>query len=140
MTTKNLLRDRMLRGWQYSEPDIENRGDLLSKRQFGSGYPSDPVCKEWMKELHDPVFGFCDAVRFSWAPTKQRLSGEDDATDAAKVIFLADLDEEEEENMMQSKGMAQFLNSSSQDSGGSSKRKRSAYFDRRKIRVTKNII
>jgi ribonuclease H2 subunit A len=124
---------------------MEERGELISKRQFGSGYPSDPICKMWIqKSMTDPVFGFSDIIRFSWAPTKQRLSGsEPDATDAAKVTFLADLDDEEEENMKQSKGMAQFLNTTFQggkNNSGTSKRKRSAFFDSRKIKVARSIV
>mmetsp|Transcript_12007 Transcript_12007/g.28894 ORF Transcript_12007/g.28894 Transcript_12007/m.28894 type:complete len:300 (-) Transcript_12007:608-1507(-) len=157
-----VMRDRMMDGWQYSEPGLEDGcagSELITKRQYGSGYPSDPTCKKWMRQLHDPIFGFSDVVRFSWAPTKQRLSGEecsnkndDDATDgsapavpAVKVTFLADLDEDEEEDLGMAQGMAQFLNTSFQQGGkssclGTSKRKRSSYFDRRKIKVTKNIV
>lgn len=141
----------MLEQWQYSEPGLEKRGEALTTRQFGSGYPSDPTCKEWMQELQDPVFGYTDLVRFSWAPTKQRLSGEDENTTtttasgdgAVKIVFRADLDEDEEENLQQSKGMAQFLCTSTSNGTTScvgAKRKRSAYFDRRKIQVTKRII
>ena len=164
-----LKSDRMIEGWQYSEPGLEEGfagNELITKRQFGSGYPSDPTCKKWMQQLHDPIFGFSDIVRFSWAPTKQRLSGEefnnsnsnnnnkndDDDTSqapavpAVKVTFLADLDDDEEEDLGMAQDMAQFLNTSFQHGGKSSslgtssKRKRSSYFDRRKIKVTKTIV
>jgi ribonuclease H2 subunit A len=33
----------------------------------GSGYPSDPATKKWLKEGFDNVFGFPTNVRFSWS-------------------------------------------------------------------------
>ena len=32
--------------WKYSEPSFEPIGG----NDFGSGYPSDPKCKEWMEK------------------------------------------------------------------------------------------
>ena len=32
----------------------------------GSGYPSDPKTKEWLKDNYDNIFGFGREVRFSW--------------------------------------------------------------------------
>jgi len=62
-----VVRDRMLENWNYSESS-----DMT--HDFGSGYPSDPKCKSWMEKLSDPVFGYPDIMRFSWAPSKQQLS------------------------------------------------------------------
>ena len=36
-------------------------------RNWGSGYPADPVTKKWLQNNFDPVFGFPNIVRFSWA-------------------------------------------------------------------------
>ena len=71
-------------------------------KEWNSGYPSDPKCKEWIKSnLKDPVFGFPDVVRFSWAPAKLALE-----EGAATVKWEADDDEDEDENQP---SMANFL-------------------------------
>ena len=88
------------------------------------GYPSDPRCKSWMEQLTDPVFGYPDIMRFSWAPSKQQLS-----ESAVPVEFFADLDDEGEFD--QKKGMSQFL---------TKKRKRLAYFEKRNIQVKKSLL
>ena len=65
-------RDAMIANWEWSEmPNYSpNKG-----REFGSGYPSDPKCVEWMRENCevDRPFGFPDFVRFSWGPAKKLL-------------------------------------------------------------------
>ena len=38
----------------------------LSDKDCGSGYPSDPKTKDWLKNNYDNVFGFGREVRFSW--------------------------------------------------------------------------
>ena len=38
----------------------------LDDKDYGSGYPSDPKTKEWLKNNYDNVFGFGREVRFSW--------------------------------------------------------------------------
>lgn len=48
----------------------ESNTDLV----FGSGYPGDPKCVEWLGRNMHPVFGFPDIVRFSWSTTKTFLS------------------------------------------------------------------
>ena len=35
-------------------------------KDCGSGYPSDPKTKEWLKDNYDNIFGFGREVRFSW--------------------------------------------------------------------------
>jgi ribonuclease H2 subunit A len=35
-------------------------------KECGSGYPSDPKTKDWLKNNYDNVFGFGREVRFSW--------------------------------------------------------------------------
>lgn len=111
------MRDRLLENWTFTEPS------LTLSRDFGSGYPSDPTCKAWMEEVHDPVFGYNDLLRFSWAPTKQRLEEK-----AVSVLFRADLDDEEDDVRQQKRGMANFLS-------GTKKRKRMGYFEKRNIQV-----
>jgi ribonuclease H2 subunit A len=131
------MRDRLLNNWKFSELSSSSspngEGNNKALYDFGSGYPSDPKCKAWMENnpLMDPVFGYTDFLRFSWAPTKNRLKEEDNAV---SVVFKADLDEEEEESLQQQKGMKQFLTG-----GSTKKRKRLPYFDKRNIQVTQSI-
>eukprot|EP00984_Skeletonema_dohrnii_P024702 scaffold13836_cov82-Skeletonema_dohrnii-CCMP3373.AAC.1 len=56
-----------------------------SGHEFGSGYPSDPKCVQWMKSNCnvDRPFGFPDFVRFSWGPTKKLLGEGPDAASSA---------------------------------------------------------
>jgi hypothetical protein len=141
------MRDKMMEGWKFSEPGLQ---ELYQDHDFGSGYPSDPKCKAWMDQaLQDPVFGYSDIIRFSWAPCKSRLapSGDDEFNTAAKaipVVFEADLDEEEMEKRQSQKGMSAFLGASSTSNQSKSntsksaagiKRKRSSYFKSRKLQV-----
>jgi ribonuclease H2 subunit A len=109
------MRDRLLRAWNFSEPHTE--------RTFGSGYPSDPKCKAWMNELADPVFGYGDFIRFSWAPTKKKLEEK-----GVRVTFQADLDEDDDDDDGLQPSMSAFL-------GNHKKRKRSSYFEKRKLQV-----
>ena len=74
-----------------------------------------------MATLQDPVFGYADIMRFSWAPSKQQLN-----ENGVPVVFRADLDDDEDFD--QKKGMTHFLQK---------KRKRLGYFEKRNITVKK---
>ena len=119
-----VMRDKFLDGWKFSEKLLA--GEI--SRDFGSGYPSDPKCKDWMSKLQDPLFGYSDFVRFSWAPTKNKLLEE--GGEAIGVTFKADL-EDDDDVLQQQKGMASFL----EGGGGGKKRKRQGYFERRNLKV-----
>lgn len=64
---------------------------------WGSGYPSDAKCVNWLRRNMDPVFGWGNECRFSWGTAKEMLDGKD----AIRVDWPAD-DEE-------GAGMAGFL-------------------------------
>jgi ribonuclease HII len=65
-----VARDEITSNWVFSEKGYEP----VNGREWNSGYPSDPQCKKWLQSnLMDPVFGFPDVVRFSWAPAKLAL-------------------------------------------------------------------
>lgn len=40
---------------------------------WGSGYPSDVRCSTWLKKTMDPLFGWGNECRFSWATVKDML-------------------------------------------------------------------
>ncbi|KAI9880485.1 MAG: hypothetical protein M1830_002837 [Pleopsidium flavum] len=40
---------------------------------WGSGYPSDARCSSWLKRNMDPLFGWGNECRFSWATAKDLL-------------------------------------------------------------------
>lgn len=111
-------------GWKFSE----ELGDDVS-RKFGSGYPSDPKCKAWLEKLQDPLFGYGDFVRFSWAPIKNKFTENDEAVD---ILFQADLDDDEDDLIQQQKGMSSFLS-------GSKKRKRARYFEQQTLNVVTSL-
>lgn len=61
-----VTRDRQLRQYQFPEP-------MEISRDFGCGYPSDPVTKAWMKQSLHPLFGFPQLTRFSWQPAARAM-------------------------------------------------------------------
>ncbi|KAF9577251.1 Ribonuclease H2 subunit A [Lunasporangiospora selenospora] len=64
-----VTRDDVLRHWIFAEKGAD---DTVS-REFGSGYPSDPKTVAWLKKNMDPIFGYPNIVRFSWATCKTLL-------------------------------------------------------------------
>jgi hypothetical protein len=64
-----VVRDAIVTGWQWNEPRLADKLDRL----YGSGYPSDEKCSSWLNRHLEPIFGYPDFVRFSWAPVKDRL-------------------------------------------------------------------
>lgn len=150
-----VTRDRMLQGWKLAASTMDKN------REFGSGYPSDPKCKAWMEELQDPLFGYCDLVRFSWAPVKDKLSSssssctdsssqEYDGTNNNKsknstaspvqVTFAADIDDDDNDNdeflLSAKKCMSSFLKSGQKHG---TKRKRSFYLEERRLRTVNKL-
>ncbi|KAF2826514.1 hypothetical protein CC86DRAFT_292924 [Ophiobolus disseminans] len=66
---------------------------------WGSGYPSDPKLKAWLKHNMDPLFGWGSECRFSWGTAKELLEGnkppvnldwpaEDDGNDMRMTDFF----------------------------------------------------
>lgn len=131
------MRDRIMANWRFSEPALAN----VLPVNFGSGYPSDPICKAWLQDnLSNNVFGFADVVRFSWGPVKKQLTNNDST--AVAVTFLADDEAKEDvsgdgENKhlvllgkkRQQDQMCAFL------SGKQQHQKRLPYFEERKLEI-----
>ena len=133
------VRDRMLETWQFTEPFHAS----AMTRDFGSGYPSDPKCKEWMQaNLCDAVFGWPDLVRFSWGPAKKNLLKE-----GAAVVFEADDEEEEnttsmhmsQEEMAGRKRQQEQMNSFLKK-GRAKEQQRLPYFERRNLKAVTSCI
>ncbi|CAE6536301.1 unnamed protein product [Rhizoctonia solani] len=61
-----VTRDAWIENWVFAEP-----GEWDTK--MGSGYPSDPNTKAWLKAVCEPTFGFPSIVRFSWGTSKTAL-------------------------------------------------------------------
>jgi len=83
-----VTRDGWIENWAFAEGakgssaaagatsmEIQNTGDNDDgwDRQMGSGYPSDPNTKAWLKRNIERTFGFPSVVRFSWGTVKNIL-------------------------------------------------------------------
>lgn len=122
MIVAKVTRDAMIKNMEIKEPSPDV--DLGST--FGSGYPSDPLCKKWMaKAMLSPLFGFPNIVRFSWAPSKQQIEKE-----CTQMTFAADVEDEDEDAALrlgrkrQQRQMQSFV---------SGKSKRLPYLERKRI-------
>lgn len=62
-----VARDHCLKFWKFRE------GLEATHKDFGSGYPGDPVTKSFLQDNVDPVFGFPRLVRFSWSTSSNIL-------------------------------------------------------------------
>ncbi|CAH0559034.1 unnamed protein product [Brassicogethes aeneus] len=77
-----VTRDHALQVWKFQE------GLELSHKEFGSGYPGDPLTKKFLVDNCDPVFGFPQLVRFSWSTASKALEN------TAYHVEWEDVDEE----------------------------------------------
>jgi hypothetical protein len=135
-TVAKVVRDRMITNWKFTEPKLN---ECNHPRNFGSGYPSDPTCKDWIHQnMIDPIFAYPDVVRFSWGPIKKQL-----LTDAPVLVeFEADEDDstaagdDDEKHKIrlgikrQQEQMNLFLGKPNPEK---SKPERLPYFERRKL-------
>ena len=64
-----VVRDWLLQDWQFREA----AGGATFDKRFGSGYPGDDQCVQWLQRHQDPVFGYPSLVRFSWSTTREAL-------------------------------------------------------------------
>ncbi|KAF7330531.1 Ribonuclease [Mycena venus] len=77
-----VTRDACIEGWVFEE-NIHTDGvkGTWNTEELGSGYPSDPKTKEWLRNSIEPVFGFPKIVRFSWSTVKVLLEKEGKAVE-----------------------------------------------------------
>jgi len=83
-----VLRDECVEagGWTFAEPSQRDQSTA-----WGSGYPSDPKTVAWLAANTDPVFGYGNVVRFSWAPVRTLLR------DSAEVVAVEWSDDESDD-------------------------------------------
>ncbi|XP_060853802.1 ribonuclease H2 subunit A [Rhopalosiphum padi] len=112
-----VTRDAALKNWKF----IEKPGEDIDSN-WGSGYPNDPVTKEYLKKNIDPIFGFPSIVRFSWSTAELVLKN-----NAAQI----DWSDEEEDEDKKSLPITSFF-------GQNSKRvqQKTPFFDDRSLIVT----
>jgi len=89
-----VTRDKALRTWTF--PEEANDPQLRFSREYGSGYPADPLTQRWLRKHLDPIFGFPSIVRFSWSTCSRILEKEcvqvdwpeEDSTSGALLPFI----------------------------------------------------
>ncbi len=59
-----VARDKCLKSWKF--PEAEGDQPVEISKEWGSGYPGDPVTKKFLLDNLDEVFGFPSIVRLSW--------------------------------------------------------------------------
>eukprot|EP00794_Sanderia_malayensis_P005327 gene5327-5996_t len=113
-------RDRALKSWKFSEGAVNT--------DYGSGYPSDPQTKKWLKEVIDPVFGYPHIVRFSWSTASNILET------SAKIVEWDD-DEEMDESAKNMAPITSFFSQKPKDD----KIQRHKFFSERKLEQVTDI-
>jgi ribonuclease H2 subunit A len=63
-------RDAVVRGWVFPEEVAGCADSPIFAKDYGSGYPSDPRTKTWLRDHVDPIFGFPTFARFSWSTAR----------------------------------------------------------------------
>jgi len=137
-------RDSILESWDWSETSFES----VDGKNYGSGYPSDPICKAWLeKNFSDLVFCFPDLVRFSWGPVKQIVNER-----GIKVQWEAEEDEDDLNSTAHNQtSMNSFLIPTGKrkvgvvghkrDGGGMQiKKNRFRFFDRKELNAVTKIV
>ncbi|PYH92029.1 ribonuclease HI large subunit [Aspergillus ellipticus CBS 707.79] len=57
----------------YNNSQAENPSPTTIPHSWGSGYPSDSKCVNWLRNNMDPIFGWGNECRFSWGTAKELL-------------------------------------------------------------------
>nr|XP_039258787.1 ribonuclease H2 subunit A-like [Styela clava]XP_039258788.1 ribonuclease H2 subunit A-like [Styela clava] len=104
-----VCRDKTVKNWKFSDK-------IQVAENYGSGYPSDPSTKAWLRQSVDPVFGFPDFVRFSWSTAKNILE------DEAVAVEWPDEEEEEGDKKSNTPAITSFF------SNDTKKRNRHTFF------------
>ena len=103
-----VCRDKTVRTWNFP-------GMVKTHNEYGSGYPSDPKTKAWLRRNVDSIFGFPHFVRFSWSTAKSIMDDE--------AVSVEWPDDEEDETQRIAPPITNFFGSHK------SKRVRHSYFE-----------
>ncbi|KAI0303745.1 ribonuclease H2 subunit A [Multifurca ochricompacta] len=77
-----VTRDAWIEGWLFEEDALDEDKDVSGEAscvkrtwstELGSGYPSDPSTKAWVRDSLEKTFGYPSIARFSWATIKTAL-------------------------------------------------------------------
>ena len=115
-----VTRDTLMKEFIFDEPSVKLTKD------YGSGYPGDPECVEWLKNAQEKVFGFPNIVRFSWSTSREALL-------RGNIACLVKWECEEDETLGGA-DITSFFPSSSNGSG-MKRAKRSSFFTKRKMKL-----
>lgn len=86
-----VTRDHALQVWKFQE------GLEATYKDFGSGYPNDPLTKKFLNNNIDPVFGYPQLVRFSWSTSENILCNK------ASELTWSDFEDDEKEKKSKKK-------------------------------------
>jgi ribonuclease H2 subunit A len=113
-----VIRDERLEQWEFPE---ENKQNSIS-RDFGCGYPSDPITKAWLRNNLDTVFGFPSIVRFSWSTCTKLLD---------QHAVTVEWNDEAQDTDQDQASISKFFN-------GSKDIKRGKFFKEKKLSLVSN--
>ena len=113
-----VTRDNVIKQWIYKEMQLNNSLD----KSFGSGYPGDENCANWIQRAYHPVFGFPSIVRFSWGTAREYMTKND----------AINLEWECDEEDSQSGALMTMFTSANEKTG--TKRKRTGYYSKLKMK------
>ncbi|XP_050348461.1 ribonuclease H2 subunit A [Nymphalis io] len=109
-----VTRDHALKVWEFHE------GLEMNHKEFGSGYPGDPLTKKFIRDQIDRVFGYPLLVRFSWSTAELMLQEK-----AAKCTF-EEVEDSTTKKSAGTKSISTFFSPKNEK-----KRKRHKFFEER---------
>ena len=74
--TRDAALESLYEAYRHSGGEEGMEGLEHGEAGWGSGYPSDKRCTEWMRGHMDEVFGWGNECRFSWGTAKEMLERE----------------------------------------------------------------
>ncbi|KAF0700726.1 Aste57867_8780 [Aphanomyces stellatus] len=116
-----VTRDAAVAQWTYEGPGLDSL-----PTDYGSGYPSDPKCKQWLADNLEPVFGYPNIVRFSWGTLESYVDR----------LVKVDWPHDKEDAPAGTQSIMSFMAPSA---SAPKKRKRSAFFTQRHLDIVSEL-